>query len=35
VGALFTVTSPAWGFAWGAGLSLAGAAVLLGFKARA
>jgi MFS family permease len=29
VGALFTVASPAWGFAWGAALSLAAAATLL------
>jgi MFS family permease len=29
VGALFTVASPAWGFAWGAVFSLAGAVVLL------
>jgi len=30
VGVLFTVTSPAWGFAYAAGLSAAGAAVLIG-----
>jgi MFS family permease len=35
VGALFTVASPAWGFAWGAAFSLAGAAVLLLWTARA
>jgi MFS family permease len=35
VGTLFTVASPAWGFAWGAALSLAGSAVLLASKARA
>jgi MFS family permease len=35
VGALFTVASPAWGFAWGAALSLAGAVLLLTFRARA
>jgi MFS family permease len=35
VGALFTVASPAWGFAWGAAFSVAGAAVLLLWRARA
>jgi MFS family permease len=35
VGALFTVATPAWGFAWGAALSLAGAMLLLTHRARA
>jgi MFS family permease len=35
VGALFTVASPAWGFAWGAVLSLAGAALLVTTRPRA
>jgi MFS family permease len=34
VGLLFTVASPAWGFAWGAVLSLAGAVALLGLARR-